>query len=302
LASVDDNGEPRITLWRMTPAGTSLKVRREPRWTVSQVGPRELVFAVWVLLALFALVQWVADHSRTQSAVGRMELAENIALIVLWGCATPAIVWSTRRIARAGSVSTRDVVTQIAYATALILLTNFVVRLPQLAPPFSVGMRGVAKGTLLAFAHYAPAAMAVYFLIAALGYQAWMSSRDDEVASSVAGTLRPQPDRVIVREWNRVHLLPPAEIHWVEADDNNVVVRTAARTYKGRGRIGDLETQLDAAAFVRIHRSAIVSVASIREVQPLTKGDLAVILCDGKVLRVARGRRAALEAVLRVPI
>jgi two-component system, LytTR family, response regulator len=96
--------------------------------------------------------------------------------------------------------------------------------------------------------------------------------------------------------------VPPGEIHWVEADDNYVVVHAGDRTYKGRGRIGDLESQLDARAFVRIHRSAIVRVESIREVQPLTKGDLAVILRDGKVLRVSRGRRAKLESALRVEI
>ena len=67
---------------------------------------------------------------------------------------------------------------------------------------------------------------------------------------------------------------------------------------KGRGRIGDLETQLDPALFVRVHRSAIVRVDMIREVQPLTKGDLALVLHDKKVVRVARGRRAALAEVL----
>jgi two-component system LytT family response regulator len=97
-------------------------------------------------------------------------------------------------------------------------------------------------------------------------------------------------------------LVRPEEIQWIEADDNYVVVHLGARTYKGRGRIGDLEAQLDTAHFVSVHRSAIVHVASIREVQPLSKGDLALVLHDRKVLRVARGRRAALEAALGIPL
>jgi two-component system LytT family response regulator len=53
---------------------------------------------------------------------------------------------------------------------------------------------------------------------------------------------------------------------------------------------------------VRIHRSSIVSVARIREVQPLGHGDHAVILRCGRVLRVARTRRAALAGALGVEL
>jgi two-component system LytT family response regulator len=88
------------------------------------------------------------------------------------------------------------------------------------------------------------------------------------------------------------------EIDWVEAKDNYVVVHAAARSYKGRERISDVEVQLDARRFVRIHRSTIVHVAKIREVQPLTHGDHAVILRDGTVLRVARSRRQVLSEAL----
>jgi len=290
----------------MTSTGqrTVLQLGGAPRWKIAQVGPRELVLAIWSLLTIFAVVQWLADRSRADGPIGRMELAENIALIVLWACATPAIVWSTRRLPDESQLTPRHVLLHLGYATALILGSNFIVRLPQLVPPFSIGWSGVVQGTMLAFAHYAPAAMAVYLVIAALGYRVWAPERATVSTAhhAAAGAQATTVDRVVVREWNRVHLVPPADIHWVEADDNNVVVHTAARTYKGRGRISDLETQLNGSTFVRIHRSAIVSVPSIREVQPLTKGDLAVIMRDGKVLRVARGRRAALESVLRVPI
>jgi hypothetical protein len=105
-----------------------------------------------------------------------------------------------------------------------------------------------------------------------------------------------------VRQWNRVHLVRIEEIDWIEAEVNYVVVHAGGRSYKGRERIGDVEARLDARRFVRIHRSSIVHVARIREVQPLTHGDHVVILRDGKVLRVARSRRAALEAALAVEL
>jgi len=103
---------------------------------------------------------------------------------------------------------------------------------------------------------------------------------------------------ITVRQWNRVHLVRVEDIDFVEAEDNYVVVHAASRAYKGRDRISDVASQLDTRRFVRIHRSTIVHIAKIREVQPLTHGDHAVILRDGKVLRVARSRRQALELAL----
>ena len=107
---------------------------------------------------------------------------------------------------------------------------------------------------------------------------------------------------ITVRQWNRVHLVRVEDIDFVEAEDNYVVVHAASRTYKGRDRISDVESQLDARRFVRIHRSTIVHLAKIREVQPLTHGDHAVILRNGKVLRVARSRRQALGQALGVEL
>jgi DNA-binding LytR/AlgR family response regulator len=107
---------------------------------------------------------------------------------------------------------------------------------------------------------------------------------------------------IAIRQWNRVHLVRVEDIDFVEAEDNYVVVHAASRSYKGRDRISDVESQLDARRFVRIHRSTIVHLAKIREVQPLTHGDYAVILRDGKVLRVARSRRPALEQALGIEL
>src|SRR4029079_17134064 len=120
----------------------------------------------------------------------------------------------------------------------------------------------------------------------------------DDVEVSTPSAVAPIDGHITVRQWNRVHLVRVEDIDFVEAEDNYVVVHAASRSYKGRDRISDVESQLDARRFVRIHRSTIVHVAKIREVQPLTHGDHAVILRDGKVLRMARSRRQALEVAL----
>jgi len=60
----------------------------------------------------------------------------------------------------------------------------------------------------------------------------------------------------------------------------------------------DLEGRLDPAKFVRIHRSIIVNLDRIKEMQPHFNGDYIVVLDDGRQLRLSRTRRENLEARL----
>ena len=61
----------------------------------------------------------------------------------------------------------------------------------------------------------------------------------------------------------------------------------------------DLEARLDPNAFVRIHRSAIVNLDRVKEMRPLFRGELVVVLHDGTQLRMSRGRREDLESRFR---
>ena len=160
------------------------------------------------------------------------------------------------------------------------------------APPESPSsaMEGGATSTTLGVAGHTT--------IAADAAPGDSESRPESTAAAVTAL----DGHITVRQWNRVHLVRVEDIDFVEAKDNYVVIHAASRAYKGRDRISDVESQLDTRRFVRIHRSTIVHVAKIREVQPLTHGDHAVILRDGKVLRVARSRRQALGQALGVEL
>jgi hypothetical protein len=288
--------------------GAGLMTARGPAF-----GPRVLVLALWTLLALAATMQRLVERVVLQGSNAVLPASQDLWLLALWALATPAIVWSVRRFPIRDVLARRHAVLHWVAATVFIVATNVVIRLPMLLPPWSRSATAGRSDLLLGLARFYPVALIVYGVIVALAAHAWAAaakpaSVEDRASPSVADTRVPpanqqqRSDRVVVREWNRVHLVRPDDIEWAAADDNYVVVHTGTRAYKGRGRIGDLESQLDPARFVRIHRSVIVHVAHIKEVQPLYKGDYAVILRDGKVLRVARRRRAALEAALGVTI
>lgn len=106
-------------------------------------------------------------------------------------------------------------------------------------------------------------------------------------------------ERLVVRAGSRIVILPVAEIDWVEAASNYVRLHAAGQEYLLRETMTALEVKLDPSQFVRIHRSTIVRIDRIRELEPLFQGDYVVILGDGTRLTSSRGYRDRLNALLQ---
>jgi two-component system LytT family response regulator len=75
-------------------------------------------------------------------------------------------------------------------------------------------------------------------------------------------------------------------------------VHTSGRFHLLREPLRELEARLDPHRFVRVHRSAIVNLARVRELQPHFHGDGILVMQDGSRLRVSRARRAHLHHLL----
>jgi two-component system, LytTR family, response regulator len=106
-------------------------------------------------------------------------------------------------------------------------------------------------------------------------------------------------ERLIVRSGGRIVILRIAEIDWIEAASNYVRLHAGDREYLLRETMTALESRLNPAEFVRIHRSTIVRVDRIRELEPLFQGDYVVILTDGTRLTSSRGYRERLQELLQ---
>lgn len=94
--------------------------------------------------------------------------------------------------------------------------------------------------------------------------------------------------RVVVKTGGKVVFLRAEEIEWVEAAGNYVRLHVRGDSYLFRESMKNMETRLDAELFVRIHRSAIINVDRIRELQPWFHGEYVVILQDGTRLMASR--------------
>jgi two-component system LytT family response regulator len=100
--------------------------------------------------------------------------------------------------------------------------------------------------------------------------------------------------RFAVRSDGRVRFVPASDVDWIEADGNYILLHVGDAHHRLRASLTGLTVELDPKQFVRIHRSVIVNVGRIREVQPWFGGDYIALLHTGAKLRVSRLRAASL--------
>jgi two-component system LytT family response regulator len=106
---------------------------------------------------------------------------------------------------------------------------------------------------------------------------------------AIAGTIPSTPvtPRLAVRCGRTIAIVPVDAIVRLEADDNYVLIH-ADRCYRHKSTLAALCARLDPERFVRIHRRHVVSVAAVRELQALWRGEFRLTLRDGTVLRSGR--------------
>lgn len=104
--------------------------------------------------------------------------------------------------------------------------------------------------------------------------------------------------RLIIKAGGRVVFLSFDQIDWVEAAANYVRIYVGKQSYLLRRGIGEIAERLDPLQFIRIHRSAIVNVQKIKELQPVNSGEYIVVLRDGKELSCSRGYRSGLQELI----
>lgn len=105
-------------------------------------------------------------------------------------------------------------------------------------------------------------------------------------------------ERLVIKSAGRIYFLETAEISWIEAEGNYVSVHSGKKSHLLRETITSLESQLDPKKFVRIHRSSIVSLAHVQELQPWFHGEYRVILNDSTQLTLSRNYRDKLQEAL----
>ena len=106
--------------------------------------------------------------------------------------------------------------------------------------------------------------------------------------------------RMAVKMDDRLILLNIEQVDWLEAAGNYVCVHVGKQSHIVRDSLSHMESCLDPARFIRIHRSTLVNLDRIRELRPHWHGDYQIILQSGQVLPLSRRHRTALTEKLGI--
>lgn len=105
-------------------------------------------------------------------------------------------------------------------------------------------------------------------------------------------------ERLVIKSAGRIFFLKVDEIDWIEAAGDYMSLHVGGKSHLLRETMNDLEAKLNPEKFLRIHRSSIVNIERVKDIQPLFKGEYVLTLKDGKQLKVSRSYRDRLQALL----
>jgi hypothetical protein len=141
-----------------------------------------------------------------------------------------------------------------------------------------------------------------FWILAGIGlYRLWVMRFQGEASllaePDVGPPLEPveQPERFLVRKLGKEFLLAAREIEWLQASANYVNLHVRGRDYPLRATMAGIEARLDAQHFVRVHRSYVINLDFLVEIEPLDTGDARLLMRDGTKIPCSRRYRAALR-------
>lgn len=105
-------------------------------------------------------------------------------------------------------------------------------------------------------------------------------------------------ERIVVKDGTRVTLIPVAKLDYAEALDDYVSLVSEGKKHLKQQTISGLETSLDPALFVRIHRSYLVNLERVTRIEPYARDSRVAILSNGVKLPVSRAGYARLKSLL----
>jgi two-component system, LytTR family, response regulator len=117
-----------------------------------------------------------------------------------------------------------------------------------------------------------------------------------------ASALDQSSELLLIKSGARLLFLKMAEIKWIEAERDYVRLHLEKESHLIRDTMDHLYRKLDKNGFIRIHRSTIVNVKEICEIQPLLGGDYRVFLRDKTQLTLSRRYRRAFDEFLRLKV
>lgn len=104
--------------------------------------------------------------------------------------------------------------------------------------------------------------------------------------------------RIAVKDRDTIRIIPTQEINYVEASDDYIRLHTPNGHFLKKGTLGRLCDTLDPNQFVRVHRSYVIPVTQLKQIEPYEKeSHLALLHCGARV-SVSKSGLTRLKEVL----
>ena len=107
-----------------------------------------------------------------------------------------------------------------------------------------------------------------------------------------------RPERLLIRERHQVHVVPVDTIDCIEAQDDYVCIHVGAKSYLKTQSLSDLHTHLDPRRFVRVHRSWIINIDRLQQLDRAAKDSLVAILRTGLQVPISRSGYERVKAFI----
>lgn len=105
-------------------------------------------------------------------------------------------------------------------------------------------------------------------------------------------------ERIIIKDGTKITVMPLENIRFIEAQDDYVMIYSTEGKFLKQKTMKYFEDHLDPHNFVRIHRSFIVPVNSIKRIELAEKNSYQVKLHDATILPVSKSGYDKLKGVL----
>ena len=137
---------------------------------------------------------------------------------------------------------------------------------------------------------------AVYWLVLGIYYAIsyFYGNRPPEASAIQNSGYR---ERLAIKSNGHIRFVKVEHIDWIEAADQYVKIHAGSKTHLLRESMNEIQKKLSPKNFLRIHRSTIVNIERITELQPYQKGDYIVLLDTGESLKLSRNYRKQLQSL-----
>ena len=108
-------------------------------------------------------------------------------------------------------------------------------------------------------------------------------------------------DKIVIRDRGQVHLIAIEKIDYIEAQDDYILIHANGTSMLKNQTLSDIETQLDAAQFVRIHRSYVINIDRLNRIERINKDSLVAvmqIMQNEKLLPISRSGSTRIRQLL----